>query len=165
MKNWLDDINFHRHFSIEDISDFHCRFEKIHPFLDGNGRIGRLIMLRQCLAHEINPFFISNDTRGDYINALRLYHQNGSSLFLMEYCKRQQLIFATDYSEYLTTYENRYEISILSWFKSHNTLKRLNVEQIFDVKSSGAKNILKTLLKDGLIVKHGIGKNTFYTLN
>lgn len=46
--------------SIEDIIEFHVRFEKIHPFQDGNGRIGRMIMFRECLSNDIIPFYIED---------------------------------------------------------------------------------------------------------
>ena len=54
-----------------DIAEFHATFEKIHPFYDGNGRIGRLIMLKQCLASGIVPFFINEDTKHFYYIGLK----------------------------------------------------------------------------------------------
>ena len=52
--------------SIEDILDFHVQFEKIRPFEDGNGRLGRLIMMKECLRHQIVPFIIDDKNRGKY---------------------------------------------------------------------------------------------------
>lgn len=52
--------------TFEDIAEFHVRFEKIHPFQDGNGRIGRLIMLKECLKYGIAPILILDKTRGFY---------------------------------------------------------------------------------------------------
>lgn len=54
-----------------DVAEFHATFEKIHPFYDGNGRIGRLLMLKQCLANSIVPFFINEDIKHFYYVGLK----------------------------------------------------------------------------------------------
>lgn len=51
---------------LADILDFHVRFERIRPFEDGNGRLGRLIMMKECLRHQIVPFIIDDKHRGEY---------------------------------------------------------------------------------------------------
>jgi Fic family protein len=110
MLNFLNDINYKRKMSIDDICEFHCRFEKIHPFLDGNGRIGRLIILRQCILNNIGLFIISSETRQEYINSLRLYHQTGFSSFLITYCKKLQIFFKEKYeSKYQSDFIDREE--------------------------------------------------------
>jgi len=55
--------------SLLDISDFHIQFERVHPFADGNGRVGRLIMAYQAIQNNIIPPLIENEHRDDYLNA------------------------------------------------------------------------------------------------
>ena len=56
--------------SLEEIVDFHVSFERIHPFQDGNGRVGRLIMFKECLANGIVPFIIADDMKAFYYRGL-----------------------------------------------------------------------------------------------
>lgn len=52
--------------SLHDILGFHAKFEMIHPFKDGNGRVGRIIMVKECLRHQVEPFIIDDKRRGEY---------------------------------------------------------------------------------------------------
>ncbi|MGQ7338927.1 Fic family protein [Streptococcus suis] len=74
--------------SFEDILDFHVRFERIHPFQDGNGRVGRLIMFKECLKHGHVPFIIGGDMKYFYYRGLAEWgEQNG---FLLDTCLTAQ---------------------------------------------------------------------------
>ena len=74
--------------TLEDILDFHVRFEKIHPFQDGNGRVGRLIMFKECLANGIVPFIITDELKLFYYRGLREWgHTDG---FLIDTCLTAQ---------------------------------------------------------------------------
>ena len=70
MKELLNKYNAKKEISFEDILDFHVKFEKIHPFQDGNGRVGRLIMFKECLKHNIVPFIIEDDLKMFYYRGL-----------------------------------------------------------------------------------------------
>ena len=70
MKQLLADYNAKAEKRLEDILDFHYRFERIHPFQDGNGRVGRLILFKECLRHGIVPFIIADDMKMFYYRGL-----------------------------------------------------------------------------------------------
>ncbi len=69
----LSDYNKKAKISFEDIVDFHFKFERIHPFQDGNGRVGRLIMFKECLKNNIVPFIIEDEYKFFYYRGLSEY--------------------------------------------------------------------------------------------
>ncbi len=71
MKALLSSYNTKVPKSLEDIIDLHQKFEAIHPFQDGNGRVGRLVMFKECLANGIVPFIITEDLKLFYYRGLR----------------------------------------------------------------------------------------------
>jgi Fic family protein len=72
--------------SLLDISDFHIQFERIHPFADGNGRVGRLIMAYQAIQNNIVPPLIENEHRDDYLIAIN--NKNNLCVFLDKSIKK-----------------------------------------------------------------------------
>ena len=71
MNNLLRKYNNGEEKTLEDILDFHVQFERIHPFQDGNGRVGRLIMFKECLKYNIVPFIIEDDLKMFYYRSLK----------------------------------------------------------------------------------------------
>ncbi len=93
MKKLLDSYNEKKEKRLEDIIDFHYKFEKIHPFQDGNGRVGRLIIFKECLKHDFVPFIISEDLKFFYYRGLAEYRKERG--FLVETCLSAQDRFKT----------------------------------------------------------------------
>lgn len=71
MKALLTAYNAKEEKTFEDILDFHVKFERIHPFQDGNGRVGRLIMFKECLKYNIVPFIIEDNLKLFYYRGLK----------------------------------------------------------------------------------------------
>lgn len=76
--------NYKEKNSLEKIIDFHFHFEKIHPFEDGNGRVGRLLMFKECLKNNIIPFVIDEEHRLFYYRGLKEYPNTKG--FLIDTC-------------------------------------------------------------------------------
>ena len=78
MKALLSDYNAVPQKTLDDILDFHVRFERIHPFQDGNSRVGRLIMFKECLKYNIVPFIIEENLKLFYYRGLKeWYNEKG----------------------------------------------------------------------------------------
>ena len=71
IKKLLTKYNAKQSKTINDIIEFHEQFERIHPFQDGNGRVGRLIMFKECLANNIIPFIIEDEFKFYYYRGLK----------------------------------------------------------------------------------------------
>ena len=84
MVKLLKEYNDIDNVTVNDIIDFHYKFERIHPFQDGNGRVGRLIMFKECLKHNIVPILINENMKYYYYRGLKEYSiQKG---FLIDTC-------------------------------------------------------------------------------
>ena len=85
LNEWYNSI---AEISFEDIIEYHYRFEKIHPFQDGNGRVGRLILFRECLKNNIIPFIIDNNFKQFYYRGLKEFANTRG--YLLDTCLSAQ---------------------------------------------------------------------------
>jgi Fic family protein len=84
----LDEYGQHRKHGFEDIVEFHYKFESIHPFQDGNGRVGRMIMFKECLNNDVMPFIIDERHKMYYYRGLSEYAKEPG--YLRETCASAQ---------------------------------------------------------------------------
>lgn len=88
MEQLLIEYHSNREKQLEDLIDFHVRFEHIHPFQDGNGRVGRLILFKECLRYGVVPFVIQDDLKMFYCRGLSQWgRENG---YLLDTCLAAQ---------------------------------------------------------------------------
>jgi len=102
MKKLLAEYNNKEEKTFDDILDFHVKFERIHPFQDGNGRVGRLIMFKECLKYNIVPFIIEDNLKMFYYRGLKEW--NNEKGYLTDTC----LIAQDRYKVYLDYFRIAY---------------------------------------------------------
>ncbi|MCM1252083.1 MAG: Fic family protein [Clostridium sp.] len=89
LMKWYDTCRI----EISTLAEFHARYESIHPFQDGNGRTGRLILFRECLKNEIVPIVIEDINRDRYLEALKEYRENQTLTKLVELFIEEQEVY------------------------------------------------------------------------
>lgn len=87
----LNEYNSKSNVTLENIIDFHYKFEKIHPFGDGNGRVGRIIMFKECLKNNIMPFIVLDEDKTYYMRGLKEYEHD--KMFLIDTIKHEQDLY------------------------------------------------------------------------
>ena len=102
MKALLTEYNGKEEKTFEDVLDFHVKFERIHPFQDGNGRVGRLIMFKECLKYNIVPFIIEDNLKMFYYRSLKEW--NNERGYLTDTCLTAQ----DKYKAYLDYFRIKY---------------------------------------------------------
>ena len=103
MKNLLIEYRSKKEKTFDDILDFHVKFERIHPFQDGNGRVGRLIMFKECLKYNIVPFIIDESLKMYYYRGLKEWNKERG--YLRDTCLTAQ----DQYKRYLEYFRISYE--------------------------------------------------------
>lgn len=104
MKKLLAEYNTKQEKSFDELLDFHYRFERIHPFQDGNGRIGRLLLFKDCLKYNIVPFIIGEDLKLFYYRGLKEWANERG--YLRDTCLAAQ----DQFKRYLDYFHIKYEV-------------------------------------------------------
>ena len=78
---------------LDYLTSFHAQFERIHPFADGNGRIGRLLLYKQCLKEGIVPFIVDDINKATYYSALEAFQVHDNRQPLLDYFRSEQLFY------------------------------------------------------------------------
>lgn len=103
IKKLLSSYNTSRKKNLQELVDFHVQFERIHPFQDGNGRVGRLILFKECLRNDIVPFILGEDLKMFYYRGLQEWDEMKG--YLMDTCLTAQDRF----KEYLDYFKIPYK--------------------------------------------------------
>ena len=93
MSTLIGDYNEKIKHTLYDLTVFHSQFEMIHPFQDGNGRTGRIILFKECLKNNIIPFIVNDVNKGDYYHALSEASLNKDYVPLFDFFQKEQKAF------------------------------------------------------------------------
>ena len=104
MTKLMEWYNSLKEIKIKEIIEFHARFEKIHPFQDGNGRVGRIIIFKECLKNNIIPFIILDKDKVFYYRGLKEYQSKTEKGYLIDTCLNAQDQYTTLIEYYLKNY-------------------------------------------------------------
>ena len=104
MKKWLSLYNSKEKVTLEDILEFHVKFARIHPFQDCNGRVGRLIMFKECLKYDIVPFIIEDKIKMFYYRGLKEWNRERG--YLTDTCLSAQ----DKFKQYLDYFRINYNL-------------------------------------------------------
>lgn len=92
---------------LKDLAMFHAMFEKVHPFQDGNGRVGRMILFKECLRSNIMPFIIGNDRKAEYYEYLNNAQQKGDYEPLVPFFEQEQERYTQMVKDFVRPVEKR----------------------------------------------------------
>lgn len=101
IKELLLEYNSKSSISLKDIAEFHVKYEKIHPFQDGNGRTGRIIMFKECLKNNILPFIIEDKNKQEYYDCLNVAQTEGKYTPLVDFLEREQREYYNNIKDFI----------------------------------------------------------------
>lgn len=101
IKELLDNYNSIANITLKDLAEFHIQYERIHPFQDGNGRTGRIILYKECLRNSLLPFIIRDNQKAEYYHAL----QDNCPDELKTFFEKEQGNYFEQLKEFLYVYE------------------------------------------------------------
>ena len=105
----LTEYNKRENHSLEEIARFHANYERIHPFQDGNGRTGRIILFKECLKNNLVPFVIDDKDKAKYYKALNDAQNNGDFKQLCDFFENEQKVFYEIAKDFIISYNEMNE--------------------------------------------------------
>lgn len=104
MKELLDDYNSKKAVTLKDIAKLHADFENVHPFQDGNGRVGRMIIFKECIKHNMIPVIIKDTNKIEYMKHLNNAQKHNNLRGLTDYFRKEQEQYVNDTAKFLFDY-------------------------------------------------------------
>ena len=111
MKELLDAYHAKANISLQDIAKFHAKFENVHPFQDGNGRVGRMIIFRECLHNGIIPVIIKDADKTAYLRYLNNAQLQDDLKGLTEYFRKEQIDYMEQTTDMLFDYRENVDVN------------------------------------------------------
>lgn len=131
MYSLLLGYNFKKEKDLAYLASFHACFEQIHPFADGNGRVGRLLLYKECLKEGITPFIVDDTRKVDYYNALEQFQVYDNYQLLIDY-------FVSEQKSYANYLKNKGFEGKINDSKDRDTIKKKS--KIIEESPKKAKN-------------------------
>lgn len=140
IKRLLEEYGVNKIHTLKEITDFHAKYEMIHPFQDGNGRTGRIIAFGECLRSRVMPFVVQDKNKEEYLYALRDYREGNKKSLYVFFEKEQNSYFFDEARDAVLPCLNKgIDIHITEAKKQHDNMKSKTIQIQKELKKTDSK--------------------------